>query len=129
MSLKRIPGLGKSGTSRSFAAILALKSAVRTGARSAKDGERIRQRRRRVLGNVVDRADRSARGSDFKCPAQSLERRRLATSGDLDTAVRTIGHPATEPQASRLLAHEPPKADALHSAAHTYVQCHDYSCS
>ena len=53
---------------------------------------------------------------------QSLQRRRLPASGNFYLAARKIRHPSTQAEPPSLLADEPAKSDALHSAADTHME-------
>src|SRR6478672_2286034 len=115
MSLKTMPGLGKSVTSRSVRCSRAFRSPSRDT--SAVDVEGIRERPRLIAGHVLHPFDRRPGGTDLQCSTQSIEGPALAACLHLHFAARQVGHPAAEPQPSGLLTDEPTEANALHPAA------------
>src|SRR6185437_15401570 len=125
MSLKTIPDMGKSGTSR-----MARRSWAASGPEPADelirpsppDLEWARQffaPAQRIAGDVgnrrVARPARHGRG-------ELLHPVVVATHRDLHTAIGTVADPPIHPQSSRGLASEPPEPDPLHRTPHAQVQ-------
>ena len=118
MSLKTIPGLGKSWTSR----IAERRPSLRgfngwvvgaTMSRLSHHGERPREFveiRARKLRNVINAGAGRAHTSGNK---QIGYRRVGSCRGDLHPPVRAVPDPPGEPRATCRFPHEPPKPDAL----------------
>ena len=118
MSLKTIPGFGKSGTSRiarrrSSATRVASVAALDTLSHNGKRSRKVVEPCERKLGDMLDvRAGRAG-------PRRGLERRDRGIGSrcrDLDAAVVTVTDPSRQPGATSRFPHEPSEADALYSA-------------
>lgn len=94
------------------------------------DGKRIRERLGFADINIGDGADVRTRWTDPERRAQSCERRRLSSRGNLHISRRKVGHPSTEAESARFFAHEPAEANALNTAADSHAHpCGPLYCS
>ena len=115
MSLKRIPGFGKSGTSRTARrrdsvpgvdALLAVGTLPHDGERSWKVVQTVERQ-------VVDSVDAGSKRPGASVGQEFRDRLIGPGGGDFDPAVIAVPDPSGEVQAASCLAHEPPKPYAL----------------
>ena len=70
-----------------------------------------------------------ARRPHLERATEPLERAPFPARPHLDLSIGQVVHPTAEPEAPRLLTHEPPKPHALHAAARPHVKVHHDCCS
>src|SRR5688572_30743079 len=120
MSLKMIPGRGKSGTSRTTRR----SSVSRSGAvamiyaLAAENAEWLRQLVHRGPLAILHRVDGCALRSAPNSGQQAGQIFVRARGGDLDRAVGEVSNPAPNPPAASLLPDEPAEADSLNLPDH-----------